>query len=294
MVQAFLSPTGFDVFPSASLSSYKLSLHKSSPDEHLNSSAFVWGLVTDNRKHHEKPAVNRTNPKGKPITNKILLAMTDSEFHKLCPHLEFVELPQRFSLHEPNKKLEFAYFLNRGLASIVVSTRGGRDVEAGVVGYEGFVGTALAVRLFRSMLCEVMQISGDGFRVKASSLHAALRIAPDFQMRLSRYAVLQGMQVAQTAACNRLHDVEQRLARWLLMAEDRVKAARLPITHDFLATMLGTDRPTVSLAAAALQQRSAIQYHRADVKIVNRAKLEMSACECYRVIQKLNGELELT
>jgi CRP-like cAMP-binding protein len=207
--------------------------------------------------------------------------------------LEFVELPQRFSLHEPNHKMEFAYFLNRGLASIAVSTRDGRDVEAGVVGYEGFVGTAPAVCLFRSPLCGVMQISGDGFRVKASALHNALQLTPDFQMSFSRNAVLQGMQVAHTAACNRLHDGEQRLARWLLMAEDRVKTAKLTMTHDFLATMLGTDRPSVSLAAAGLQQRGTIQYHRGDVKITNRRKLETSACECYRVIQKLNGELEL-
>jgi CRP-like cAMP-binding protein len=235
----------------------------------------------------------RTNVKGKPIVNKLLLAISDSEFHKVCPSLEFVELPQYFNLHEPNQKMEFAYFLNRGLASIVVSTRGGRDVEAGVVGYEGFVGTPLAVRLFSSPLCEVMQISGEGFRIAAAALHAALRVAPDFQMRLSRNAVLQGMQVAQTAACNRLHEVQQRLARWLLMAQDRVKKASLPITHDFLATMLGTDRPSVSLAAESLQQKKTIQYNRGDVKILNRKKLEASACECYRVIQKLNGQLDL-
>jgi CRP-like cAMP-binding protein len=138
-----------------------------------------------------------------------------------------------------------------------------------------------------------MQISGDGFRIKAAALHASLRHTPDFQMRLSRNAVLEGMQVAQTAACNRLHGIQQRLARWLLMAEDRVKMAILPITHGFLATMLGTDRPSVSLAAEALQERKAIQYSRGHLKILNRKKLEMSACECYRAIEKLNGQLEL-
>src|SRR5579863_8977203 len=104
--------------------------------------------MTENGRRRGKSAAVRTNAKGKPVTNKILLSMSDAEFHKLRPHLEFVELPQRFSLHEPNRKMEFAYFLNRGLASIVVSTRGGRDVEAGVVGYEGFVGASLAVCLF--------------------------------------------------------------------------------------------------------------------------------------------------
>jgi len=249
--------------------------------------------VKKKRKRQGKPAATRTDPKGKAIANKILLAMSDGDYRKVCPHLEFVQLPQRFSLHEPNKKMEFAYFLNHGLASIVVSTRGGRDVEAGVVGFEGFVGTALAVRLFSSPLCEVMQISGDGFRIRAAALHAALRDTPDFQMRLSRNAVLQGMQVAQTAACNRLHDVEQRLARWLLMAEDRVKTATLPITHDFLATMLGTDRPSVSLAAKILRRTKIIQYRRGALEILSRKKLESSACECYKVIQQFNSVLQL-
>ena len=112
-------------------------------------------------------------------------------------------------------------------------------------------------------------------------------------MILSRYAVLQWMQIAQTAACNRLHEVQQRLARWLLMAQDRVDSASLPITHDFLATMLGTDRPSVSLAAAMLQRRNIIAYTRGSIKILNRKKLEGFACECYGIIQQLNGELGL-
>jgi len=110
---------------------------------------------------------------------------------------------------------------------------------------------------------------------------------------LSRYAVVRGMQVAQTAACNRLHDIEQRLARWLLMTQDRVDSGSLPITHDFLATMLGTDRPTVSLAAGVLQKKKLIEYTRGAVKIVNRKKLEDSACECYGVIRQYDGELGL-
>jgi CRP-like cAMP-binding protein len=107
---------------------------------------------------------------------------------------------------------------------------------------------------------------------------------------LSRYAAIQGMQVAQTAACNRLHGIEQRLARWLLMTQDRVDSGSLPITHDFLATMLGTDRPSVSSAAGILQRRKVIEYTRGAVKIVNRKKLEKSACECYGVTQQYNGD----
>jgi CRP-like cAMP-binding protein len=235
----------------------------------------------------------RTNPGGKAVRNKILLSISDADYNRLRPALEFVELPDHFNLHEPTQKLKFAYFLNSGLASIVVATMGGRDVEAGVVGREGFVGTALAVGLDRSPLCEVVQISGSAFRVSARALKLAVTAGPDLQMRLSRYAVLQGMQVAQTAACNRLHDVAQRLARWLLMAQDRVESGTLPITHDFLAVMLGTDRPSVSLAAAALQEKRMIRYHRGTVEIRNRKRLEASACVCYSVIQHLNGELGL-
>jgi CRP-like cAMP-binding protein len=101
------------------------------------------------------------------------------------------------------------------------------------------------------------------------------------------------MQVAQTAACNRLHDIKQRLARWLLMTQDRVDSESLPITHDFLATMLGTDRPSVSSAAGILQRDQLIEYTRGAVKIVNRNKLEDSACECYGITQQYNGQLGL-
>jgi CRP-like cAMP-binding protein len=139
----------------------------------------------------------------------------------------------------------------------------------------------------------VVQITGDGFRIQVEALQAVLKSAPHLQMMLSRYAAIRGMQVAQTAACNRLHDIGQRLARWLLMTQDRVDSGSLPITHDFLATMLGTDRSTVSLSAGVLQRDGHIEYTRGAVKIVNRKSLEDSACECYGVIRQYDGELGL-
>jgi CRP-like cAMP-binding protein len=117
-----------------------------------------------------------------------------------------------------------------------------------------------------------------------------LPTSPQLRYSLERFSVLLGFQVAQTAGCNRLHDVEQRLARWLLMAQDRVSTASLPITHDFLATMLGTDRPSVSLAAGELQKAKVIEYNRGSVRIVNRAELERISCECYAVIQRYSSE----
>jgi CRP-like cAMP-binding protein len=166
----------------------------------------------------------------------------------------------------------------------------GRTAEAGIVGNEGFTGTLAAVGLSSSPLQAVVQITGDGLRVEVGALQNTFESAPHLQLMLTRYAAIQGMQVAQTAACNRLHDIEQRLARWLLMTQDRVNSGSLPITHDFLATMLGTDRPTVSLAAGILQREQIIEYTRGAVKIVNRRKLEDSACECYGVIRQYDGE----
>jgi CRP-like cAMP-binding protein len=246
------------------------------------------------RKHFQVvQSGERTNAAGKPVSNKMLLSTSDSDYNLLRPHLEYVNLPNHLVLHEAGGRLEFAYFLNRGLISLVVVMEDGKTAEAGIVGNEGFTGLLAAVGLSRGPLRAVVQISGDGFRIKVGALQDTLEAAPSLQSILSRYAAIRGMQVAQTAACNRLHDIKQRLARWLLMTQDRVDSGSLPITHDFLATMLGTDRPTVSLAAGVLQKQKLIEYTRGAVKIVNRRKLEEAACECYAVIRQYDGELGL-
>ena len=233
----------------------------------------------------------RTNAAGKPVGNKILLSISDSEYNSLRPHLEYVRMPNHLVLHEAGGRLEFAYFPNRGLISLVIVMKDGKTVEAGVVGNEGFTGAPAVVGLSRGPLRAVVQVTGDGFRVKVGALQKTVESTPQLKRMLHRYVAIRGMQVAQTAACNRLHDVKQRLARWLLMTQDRVDSGALPITHDFLATMLGTDRPTVSLAAGALQKKGLIEYTRGAVKIVNRKKLEDSACECYGVIRQYDGEM---
>src|SRR5580693_3811814 len=238
-------------------------------------------------------ASERTNVDGKPVRNKVLLAMPDNEYELMRPDLAYIDLPHHLSLHEPTQNIEFIYFLNRGMVSQVVVTKDGRTVEVGVVGKEGYVGGGLAVGVSRSSVREVIQIAGNGFRMVASALERIMRSAPQLQVILNRHAGLQGMQVAQTAACNRLHDIQQRLSRWLLMTQDRVETGFLPITHDFIATMMGTDRATVSLAAAALQKKGILEYVRGAVKIVNRRKLEKSACECYEVIRQSEDELGL-
>ena len=236
-------------------------------------------------------AGERTNSEGKAVSNTILLSIADEEFAALRQDLIYVDLPQHLVLQEPRHKLDFIYFLNSGMASRVFRTKDGDSVEVGVVGNEGFVPISAVAGLRTSPHQVVMQIGGTGFRLSTSALDLAMEGFPGLQASLSRYAALHGLQVAQTAGCNRLHDLEQRLARWLLLTQDRVGSGLLRITHDFLATMLGTDRPSVSLAAKTLQKKRIIEYSHGSVKVLNRKKLESSACECYSVIQQFNGSI---
>jgi CRP-like cAMP-binding protein len=250
-------------------------------------------MVMSRKSYRVVKAGERTSADGKPVSNKVLLATPDNEYQLMRPDLTYVDLPDRLSLHEPTQNIEFVYFPNRGMVSQVVVTKDGRTVEVGVVGYEGYVGAGLAVGLSRGSVREIVQIAGDGFRMVGNALERILRSAPQLQSILSRHSGLQGMQVAQTAACNRLHDIQQRLSRWLLMTQDRVNLAVLPITHDFIATMMGTDRSTVSLAASELQKKGIIEYIRGAVKVVNRRKLQNTACECYGVIRQFEDDLGL-
>jgi len=235
----------------------------------------------------------RTDAAGKAITNVILLSLPDEEYNLLRPHLDSVDLPQYDILHEPGEKIDFAYFLNEGMTSLVALSADGRSVEVGIVGREGMVGMPLTVGMLRGTFRAIMQMSGHGVRVRSEVFQEILLCASTLQSELSRFALMHGMQVAQLAACNRLHEIEQRLARWLLMCQDRVDSAVLPLTHEFLAQMLGTGRPSVSLAAGALENAGLIDNLRGTVKILNRKNLEEAACECYGVVQSFNGGMGL-
>ena len=241
---------------------------------------------------HVQP-VGRTNRDGKPLSNKILLIIPQNEYLSVRSELKSTDLPRHLTLHEPNEKPHFVYFPDGGVLSLIVVTEDGRTVEAGIVGKEGIVGLGSALGLKRHPLRAVVQIAGEGSKIAVDVLRRALQSAPQLQMAISRYAVLHGLQVSQTAACNRLHDTGQRLARWLLMTQDRVDSGLLRISHDFLATMLGTDRPSVSLAASKMKKKKLIEYARGSVRILNREKLEGVSCECYDVVQRFNSELGL-
>lgn len=235
----------------------------------------------------------RTDRDGKSIKNRLLLAIPDDEFTRVRPLLEEVEMPQYKIFYEQGSKIEHAYFLNQGMVSLVVSVHDGRSVEVGITGPEGVVGAPLAFGFESAPMRAIMQISGRGLRIASLILEEAIQRAPCLKSLVERYVMMQQLQVAQLAACNRLHDMDQRLARWLLMCQDRIDSENLPLTHEFLAQMLGSGRPTVTIAAGVLERAGLIQNTRGSVKILNRKRLEDAACECYRAIQNYNGSFSL-
>ena len=211
--------------------------------------------------------------------NRILALLPKTEISRLAKHLEPVTLKQGQSLLDG--KVTYAYFLEDGMASIVLSLASGDTIEVGVIGNDGLVGLPVLLGTGSVPGRTFMQIGGSGFRIKAEFLKEEFDRNGELKRALERH--LQGLfvQSAQTAACNRMHTIEERLARWLLTCHDRSEGDLLLLTHDFLSQMLGSPRTTVTLAAGALQKTNLIDYSRGKVTIRNRAGLEKIACECY-------------
>lgn len=235
----------------------------------------------------------RTNREGNAVGNTMLLSIPEEEFTALRPLLEPVSLPRYQVLYEPGEKIDYAYFPNDGMVSLVVIANDGRTVEVGICGRHGVVGVALAFGLNDAFSRAIVQMPGSGLRISSSFLPETFDRCPVLRRMIERYVFTQQLQVAQIAACNRLHDMDQRLARWLLMCQDTIDSGLLPLTHEFIAQMLGSGRPTVTIAAGVLERAGLIQNTRGNVKIVNRKQLEDAACECYGAIQNFQTALAL-
>jgi CRP-like cAMP-binding protein len=220
------------------------------------------------------------------LRNEILLSLPPRECAVLLSQVEFVEMRSYDLLNDVGEPIEFCYFMNSGMTSILTMMGDGKQVEVGLTGKEGFVGLPLIVGLKTSATRAIVQITGSAFRLGAPQMLQALDKCPQLVRRLNRYAQELAMQATQVAACNRLHEVEERLARWLLMSQDRVGGEVVPLTQEFLSHMLGTRRASVTVAAGILQKAGLIKYARGSVAITNRSKLEDAACECYEIINR--------
>ena len=222
----------------------------------------------------------------KEIGNLILRSLPRAECAEIFSSLEFVRLKLHQVLHEAGEAIKSAYFMNDGMCSVLTVQPDGESVEVGLISREGFVGLPVIFGFKTSALRIITQGDGSAYRVDVAILKNLLPQCPALERQLQRYAMILGIQSTQLAACNRLHDVEERLARWLLMSFDRIGNKTLPLTQEFLAQMLGTRRSTVSVAASILQKAGMISYTRGNVVILNKSKLEDAACDCYQIIQQ--------
>jgi CRP-like cAMP-binding protein len=233
---------------------------------------------------------------GNPIHNHILLGLSQEDLHLLLPRLEHVRLGLRHVLHEAGDTLRSAYFLNSGLVSLVSVFPDRKCVEVGLVGKEGFIGLPLVVGFRSANTRAIIQIEASAFRIDSEFLTKILPHCRRLYIQLQRYSQMLGMEVTQIAACNRLHETLQRLARWLLMSADIVESDYVQLTQESIAIMLGTRRSSVTVAAGILERAGVITNSRGKVDIVDRAGLELASCDCYRIMrdQKATWRRELS
>ena len=226
----------------------------------------------------------------------LLLAMLPAEMRfSLMRGLEPVVMPVRSVLYEPERTPQYVHFITSGLASIVTYMKEGEAAEVGLVAHEGM---PESLHLLGPALMQTncfMQIGGTGLRMKFKEFEQCFQREQVIRSAVLRFVQYQSLVLGQVAACNRLHEVEERLARWLLMVSDRIGSPDLHLTQEFLSQMLGARRSTVTLVAGTLQRSGFIEYSRGSVKILDREGLESTACECYRItgdaLQRLKHSL---
>jgi CRP-like cAMP-binding protein len=223
------------------------------------------------------------------VQNQFLATLPPTDFQQLRPFLQMVELKRHAIIHEANKAVDAVYFVESGVVSRVARTQADGAVEVAVVGRFGLVGLSVILGTMVALHRTVVQIPGFALRISATDLQTVMAKNPAIRDHLLRYVQLLMSQKGQVALCNAKHEIDKRLARWLLLAHDRVEGNQLPVTHDLLAMMLGVRRAGVSEALASLEAKGIVSKARGALRIVNREGLKAQACECYTIIDDRFG-----
>jgi CRP-like cAMP-binding protein len=248
--------------------------------------------------HGGSPATEsiRTSPEPRTgaaaVENHLLAAIPRSEYQRLLAGLEPVTMTFGEVLYEPGEPIRHVYFPGVCLVSLLTLVDRHLALEVGLVGNEGMVGVPLALGDGVSSIRALVQGAGVAMRMESSNFLRELRRSPHLQHALNRYTHTLMVQVAQTAACNRFHVVEERLARWLLMTRDRVQSNDFRMTQEFLSHMLGVRRVGITKAASALQRRELITYSRGNISILDGAGLEAASCGCYQVVKNIQEQAQ--
>ena len=220
-----------------------------------------------------------------PPKNRILAALPAIDLERLLPKLTPIELHHGQILYMPGEVMEFVYFPERSMVSLISTTASGEYVETSIVGFEGMAGISAVLGVDNSPYQALVQYPDSALRMRVDHLREEFNLGGALNSKLLRYIHTLLLQTSQIAACNRLHSLSGRLARWLLMSQDRCQTDDLPFTHELLSLMLGTRRPGVTEAAIFLQAKGCIQYRRGHIKITDREELLDHSCECYPVIK---------
>jgi CRP-like cAMP-binding protein len=223
--------------------------------------------------------------------NRLLSALSAEHRDFLMSHSTALPLPIQTVLYRAEEVPQYVYFMTSGMASVVTSMEDGGTAEVEVIGYEGLVGGLHLLGPGNVSTHAFMQLEGTARRILFSDLHQVFRSSEAVRDRILEFVQEQAVSTSQIAGCNRLHEAEERLARWLLMSQDRTQSEVLNFTQEFLAMMLGARRTTVTVIAGALQKAGLIEYSRGRVKILDRLNLERAACDCYQVIKHLHLNL---
>ncbi len=221
-----------------------------------------------------------------PRQNQLLAALPDAVWQRLLPHLEAVDMPLGEALYESGRTLSHVYFPTTSIVSLLYVMEDGASAEIAVVGHEGLVGISLFMGGGSTPSRAVVQSAGRGFRLNAQWMLQEFERAGPMLHLLLRYTQALITQMAQTAACNRHHSLDQQLCRWLLLSLDRLPADQLVMTQELIANMLGVRREGVTAAAGHLQQAGLIRYSRGRITVLDRPRLEQRSCECYAVVKK--------
>lgn len=235
-----------------------------------------------------KTSPNRRTPPGS--GNQLLDRLPAPAAAALRPHLQPAALELRDILHEPLVPVEYVYFPTRGLVSALALMEDGTGIEVGMIGTEGAVGLPALFGVERTPARSLVQLPGAALRVRTAVLREQMDRQPTLRDPLLRYAGAFHWQLAQVAACNGLHSVGQRICRWLLATRDHAASDEFPVTHEFLAFMLGVRRSSVSEVARPLQQAGCIDYRRGRLRVLDRKGLERGCCECYRRIREIHRD----
>ena len=237
------------------------------------------------RKPGGKSSQDGAEPARIGASNRVLAALPPGEYAQLASGLEEVKLTYGQVLYEPGEPMHEVYFPSDCLVSLLTLVEGHRALEVGLVGREGMIGARLALGAAISSVRALVQGTGTALRMTSARFLREFRRGPSLQRALFQFTDSLMIQISQTAACNRFHMVEARLARWLLMTAERMASSEFHLTHEFLADMLGVRREGVTVAACALQERKLISYRRGDITIIDTQGLEAASCSCYRYVQ---------